>query len=48
MCFIIAHSDGEIKFGDNFSINVNSYLGAADGGSINIGNNVLIAQNLVL
>jgi hypothetical protein len=29
-CFIIAHSNGEIKIGDNFSINVNSYLGAAD------------------
>jgi len=44
---IYAHN-ATLKIGDNFSMNSNSCIGAADGGEIVIGNNVLIAQNVVL
>ncbi|ASV06239.1 acyltransferase [Leptospira interrogans] len=46
-CSIYSH-DGILEIGDNFSMNSNSCLGAADGGEIIIGNNVLIGQNVVL
>ena len=40
--------DGVLKLGNNISINSNTTIGAADGGKIIIGDNVLIAQNVVL
>ena len=46
-CSVYAH-DAILKVGNNLSMNSNSCIGAADGGEILIGNNVLIAQNVVL
>ena len=45
---IYAHSNAIIKMGNNISINSNACIGAADGGKVIIGDNVLIAQNVVL
>jgi galactoside O-acetyltransferase len=43
------HAEGaKLTIGDNVSINTNSCVVASDGGSIEIGNDVLIAQNVVL
>jgi galactoside O-acetyltransferase len=44
---LYAQGSARIKMGDNISINSNTCIGA-DGGEIIIGNNVLIAQNVVL
>lgn len=44
---IYAHN-ATLKIGNNFCMNSNSCIGAADGGEIVIGNNVIIAQNVVL
>jgi len=44
---IYAH-ESNLVLGNNISINSNSCIGAADGGEIVIGSNVLIAQNVVL
>jgi galactoside O-acetyltransferase len=40
--------DAVLKLGNNISINSNTTIDAADGGKIIIGDNVLIAQNVVL
>lgn len=49
MNYSCLHShDGTLKLGNNTSINSNTTIGAADGGEIIIGDNVLIAQNVVL
>lgn len=40
--------DGVLQIGDRVSVNQNVLLGAADGGSIFIGNDVLIGPNVVL
>ena len=45
--FMYAHR-GSIEIGDNTVINSNTTVGAADGGRIVIGNDVIIAQNVVL
>jgi galactoside O-acetyltransferase len=45
--FMYAHH-GSIEIGDNTSINSNTTVGAADSGRIVIGNDVIIAQNVVL
>jgi galactoside O-acetyltransferase len=42
-----AHN-GKLRIGDNVSINVNSSITPADGGSVDIANDVLIAQNVVI
>jgi galactoside O-acetyltransferase len=39
---------GWINIGDNFSMNTNSCIDAADNGKITIGDDVIIAQNVVL
>src|SRR5450755_3447874 len=39
--------DAKLTIGDNCSINTNSCVVASDGGSIEIGDDVLIAQNVV-
>jgi len=44
---LYAQGNATIKMGNNVSINSNTCIGA-DGGEIIIGNNVLIAQNVVL
>jgi galactoside O-acetyltransferase len=44
---IYAH-DAKVKIGDNFGLGTNSCIGASDGGEIFIGDNVSIAQNVVL
>jgi len=46
-CYIYGHDNGEIKIGDNFSMNSNSQLGASFG-KIVIGNDCAIAPNCVL
>lgn len=46
-CSIHSH-DGKTKIGNNFSMNSNSCISAGDGGEIFIGNDVLVAQNVVL
>lgn len=40
--------EATVKIGNNLSMNSNSSIDAADGGEIVIGNNVLIAKNVVL
>ena len=45
--FLRAHR-GWIEMGNNTGINSNTTVGAADGGQITIGNDVIIAQNVVL
>jgi len=44
---LLAH-DAKLTIGNNCSLNTNSCLSAADGGTIEIGDDVLIAQNVVL
>ncbi len=44
---LYSHS-GKLKIWNNFSMNSNSKLGAADFGEIVIGNNVLMGPNVVL
>lgn len=44
---IYAHN-GKVVIGSNFSLNANSSIAASGGGEIAIGNNVLIAQNVVI
>ena len=44
---IYAH-DGKVMIGNNLGMNTNACIGAADGGSIIIGNDVMIAQNVVI
>lgn len=45
--YIYAHDNGELKIGNNFTINTNSQLGASFG-KIIIGNDCAIAANCVL
>lgn len=40
--------DARFKIGNNCSINTNGFIGASDGGEIIIGDNVLLAPNVVL
>jgi acetyltransferase-like isoleucine patch superfamily enzyme len=42
-----AHN-GKLRIGNNVSINVNSCINPADGGRVEIADNVLIAQNVVI
>jgi galactoside O-acetyltransferase len=44
---IYAH-DGQVIIGDNLGMNMNACIGASDGGCIIIGNDVMIAQNVVI
>lgn len=46
-CCLCANEGGELTIGDNFGVNTNSLIGAS-GGSIIIGNDVLIGPNCVL
>lgn len=46
-CYLVAN-EGRIKIGNDFCINHNSSINAADGGAILIGDEVLIAQNVVI
>lgn len=45
---IAANQGGSIQMGAKVSVNRNSHISAADGGVIIIGNDVLIAQNVVI
>jgi galactoside O-acetyltransferase len=47
LCGIHAHG-GRLRIGNNVSINVNSNISPADGGEVEIADNVLIAQNVVI
>jgi galactoside O-acetyltransferase len=47
LCALHAHN-GKLRIGNNVSINVNSCLVPADGGHLEIADDVLIAQNVVI
>jgi galactoside O-acetyltransferase len=47
LCALHAHN-GKLRIGSNVSINVNSCIVPADGGRVDIADDVLIAQNVVI
>jgi galactoside O-acetyltransferase len=47
-CTIAACDDGVIEFGDRVSFNANVYINACIGGRIVLGNDVLVAPNVVM
>lgn len=48
MCTLAACGDGHLVIGDRVSLNSNVYINACSGGTIRIGNDVLIGPNAVL
>jgi len=47
-CTLAACDDGVIKIGDRVALNANAYFNACSGGRIVLGNDVLVAPNVVM
>ena len=48
LCTLVASEGGEIEIGDRVAFNANVYLNASIGGRIILGNDVLVAPNVVM